>query len=122
MAYQPFERGVMLWDGADLPSIYVGLGASEDWAHYVDRFEEGDPERDPDLVPPEGLLQPVRGFGRIWREEEGIRPALGWALASEFGFAGTWQPFESGEILADPDGRVWVFYAQDPPRWEVLQR
>lgn len=120
MAYQPFEGGVMIWDGADPASIYAGLAASGDWVSRADHFREGDPESDPALVPPSGLLQPVRGFGLLWRGDENLRQALGWALAPEAGFEGTWQAFDGGYAVAGPDGRAWLFYLQGAPRWEAL--
>jgi DNA-binding beta-propeller fold protein YncE len=123
MAYQPFEGGVMIWDGADTPSIYVGLTSSGDWARYPDQFQEGDPESDPALTPPNGFSQPVRGFGLLWRGDEGLRQELGWALAPEVGFEGTWQVFAGGYAVAGPDGgMLWLFYFEGTPRWEEAAR
>ena len=122
MAHQPFEGGVMIWDSAGAPSIYVGIAASGDWVNRPDLYQEGDPESDPAFIPPEGLLQPVRGFGLLWRSDEGIRQALGWALAPEVGFEGAWQAFDGGHAVAGPDGQVWLFYFQGAPGWESLQR
>ena len=122
MAYQPFEGGAMIWDGAQSPTIYVGLSASGDWFSRLDRFQEGDPESDPTLTPPAGRLQPVRGFGRLWREDESVRQALGWALATEVGFEGTWQVFEGGYALGSLEGRWWLFYFEGASRWEEVTR
>jgi serine/threonine-protein kinase len=122
MAYQPFEGGVMIWDGAPSPTIYVGLSASGDWVNRADQFQEGDPESDATLTPPAGRLQPVRGFGRLWREDESVRQALGWALAAEVGFEGTWQVFEDGYGLGSAEGRWWLFYFEGAPRWEEVAR
>ena len=41
-------------------------------------------ETDPNLVPPNDLIQPKRGFGKIWRTIPGIQDALGWATTPEF--------------------------------------
>jgi len=30
-----------------------------------------------------GLFQPVRGFGKVWREDADLRARLGWATAPE---------------------------------------
>jgi len=122
MAYQPFEGGAMIWDGVESPTIYVGLSASGDWFSRPDQFQEGDPESDPTLTAPAGLLQPVRGFGRLWREDESVRQALGWALAAEVGFEGTWQVFEGGYALGSLEGRWWLFYFEGAPRWEEVTR
>lgn len=80
------------------------------WAIYQDTFEEGvDPESDPSIVPPESdLYQPVRGFGKLWRENEEIRDALGWGVTPEFGYV---SPYEyhllinNGELVRDPNGQ-----------------
>ncbi len=43
-----------------------------DWQGHFERFEDtwtpDEPESDPAVVPPEGLYQPIRGFGKVWRE------------------------------------------------------
>lgn len=86
-AEQHFEHGVMLWNQAE-GRIYVLF--NEDlqpaWSAYTDRWEEGDPAVDPDIEPPLGFYQPVRGFGLIWREEPGLRERLGWAIDPERGY------------------------------------
>jgi len=86
-AEQVFEHGRMFWI-RHLRQVWVmAAGADEnsgDWFCFNDAFQEGDPETDPSLVPPEGLYQPKRGFGLIWREKEGVRDRLGWALTPEF--------------------------------------
>jgi hypothetical protein len=119
LAYQPFEGGVMIWDGVDAASIYVVVNGGE-WFGRPDNFHKGDPESDPALTPPQGLYQPRRGFGLLWRGEDGLRQALGWALAAEVGLEGTAQPFEGGYAIAGPDGRLWLFYFDGAPRWEAL--
>lgn len=85
-AEQRFERGVMVWVWAE-DRIYVLYDdAAPRWQAYTDEFDEGEPASDPTLTPPPGLWQPVRGFGRIWRDESGVRDRLGWAVAPETGF------------------------------------
>ncbi len=85
---QSFERGWMFWlrhnqqvwvAELDKSGIYGG-----NWSCYYDTFQEGDPEVDSSLVPPEGLIQPHRGFGKVWRAQPTIREALGWATTPEF--------------------------------------
>ena len=87
-AEQRFENGLMLWVGDENPSIYVLYedGASPHWRVYQDNWAEGEPVNDPDIVPPDGFFQPIRGFGLTWREEPGVRERLGWAITQEFGF------------------------------------
>ncbi len=86
-AEQAFERGTMLWVATE-NRIYVlyNDGQQYAWDSYTDEWHEGMPEIDPTLVPPDGLLQPRRGFGLVWREQPGVRDRLGWALRPEAGF------------------------------------
>ena len=77
----------------------------------METWREGDPEIG-GLTPPEGLFEPVRGFGRLWREELGGPDALaGWALEPEQGYTGSVQPFEHGLMLWNPlDETVYVLW------------
>jgi hypothetical protein len=90
-AYQEFEHGRMVWIGsrdhvyvfydADIASEMAGR-----WETFEDNFNEGDPETDPSITPPEGKLQPKRGFGLVWRTHQRVRDGLGWALSPERGY------------------------------------
>jgi hypothetical protein len=52
-----------------------------------------------DVLPPPGKLVPVRGFGKLWRDNEWVRGALGFAVAPERAEAGGVQPFLDGRAL-----------------------
>jgi len=89
-AEQPFEHGRMIWledvgSGALTRIIFV-LYDDGKFALFEDTWTEGQPESDPAFVPPAGLLQPIRGFGKLWRENESVQEKLGWATAQEQGF------------------------------------
>jgi hypothetical protein len=87
-AEQHFERGTMIWI-EELDRIYVLYADdvhSPKWQGFSDDWEEGMPDRDPTLVPPEGLYQPIRGFGLVWRQNPTVRERLGWAIDEETGF------------------------------------
>ncbi len=88
-AEQPFENGVMIWLEAS-DSILV-LHQDGRWQRFEDTWSEGEPESDPDISPPDGRFQPIRGFGKLWRQQPGVRDALGWALGVELGFESTFQ-------------------------------
>jgi len=103
-AEQRFERGRMIWmesltlhDRTTGGVIFVFYDTGQ-FKRYDDTWTEGQPESDPTIVPPAGVLQPIRGFGKLWRENADIRTTLGWALSTEVGFTGAWQP-ESSESL-----------------------
>jgi hypothetical protein len=109
VAFQPFELGMMFWHG-DHDAIYV-LQQDGTWAWYEDTWEEGQPDRDPTLVPPESRYQPIRGFGKVWRESLGGADAwIGWATAEEEGFGTLIQAFVRGTLLKGANEVVYVLY------------
>jgi hypothetical protein len=125
-AIQRFEHGTMIW--VNRPTwegtqwVYV-LFEDGTYQRFLDTFQEGDPESDPTIVPPAGLYQPIRGFGKVWREGTGaqVRERLGWALAPEQGGDGAWQDFERGSMYwIGPAGRIFAIYAYDA-NWNALR-
>ena len=98
LAEEAFERGRMFWRG-DSGEIYV-LHDDHTWRAFADTWQEGQPQDDPNLTAPPGLLQPKRGFGKIWREElGGPSSQIGWATEEEQGGTGVVQAFGGGAIL-----------------------
>lgn len=99
-AEQFFEHGRMIWLqemteslGEEPTGGYIFVFRDDgSFARYDDTWIAGQPESDPALIPPEGLQQPIRGFGKLWRENSDIQAALGWALSAEMGYTGAWQP------------------------------
>jgi hypothetical protein len=94
---QPFEQGLMVWRSDDR-RIYA-LFADGTWASYPDSFREGELERDPNIYTPGELLQPVRGFGRLWRSDNALQERIGWATREEEPSLASVQFFDSGAIL-----------------------
>ena len=43
--------------------------------------------------------QPIRGFGKVWRDHEGLRDKLGWATAKETAQPAEIHAFERGTIM-----------------------
>ena len=96
---QDFQRGYMVWrEEKNLISVfYEGDG----WESYSDRWQEGMPELDPSFgPPPEGVIQPKRGFGFVWQEHPEVREGLGWAFNEERACdEAHLQEFHGGEML-----------------------
>jgi hypothetical protein len=63
-------------------------------------------ESDPSIVPPEGYYQPVRGFGKLWREE--LRSALGWALAPERSYTAQYQEADVPWSPREADALIYL--------------
>ncbi|NJL94037.1 MAG: LysM peptidoglycan-binding domain-containing protein [Anaerolineae bacterium] len=91
---QNFEGGRVLWyqlsaiGGQD--TLYV-IYNDRTWEQYPDTWTPGQPEGDPAIVPPIDREQPVRGIGKLWREQPGVQEALGWAYGPEASFQGRLQ-------------------------------
>ncbi len=102
VAEQRFENGRMFWL-QPVNQIWV-MTFDEDenpvWLVYDDTFEEGDPESDPDLEPPdEDLKQPIRGFGFLWRNNPEVKETLGWAIEDELGHSTPYEYHPGGTIV-----------------------
>lgn len=133
--YQTFERGYMLWVAPKEIYVLYSDGLTPFWTRFDDTFAEGTgqfpnpPWKDPSIDPsaPQGLYQPVRGFGRLWRNEDQhpqkavVRDRIGWGtMEFEQPYSVTKQVRNDGTIfLNDPNGRffqltpagVWQIYA-----------
>ena len=118
---QRFEGGLMVWLAAT-QQIFVLFSdqGSPAWEVYPDTFAEGVPDSDDSIVPPAERLQPVRGFGLVWRENDDVRSRLGWALEPELGYDGIIQATgtaenetiylrvrDGGILSIDPGGEGW---------------
>ncbi len=113
-AEQTFEGGKMLWRG-DKRVIYVLIDEGA-WFAFEDTYEEG-----VELTaetPPSGLLAPIRGFGKLWREQTDVRRAVGWATAPERGFTGAVEAFGGGTLIWSDAKRIFALYADG--RWEAF--
>jgi alkanesulfonate monooxygenase SsuD/methylene tetrahydromethanopterin reductase-like flavin-dependent oxidoreductase (luciferase family) len=115
-AFQAFEHGRMIWR-ADTDEIYV-LYADGSRSNYNNTWDESQPVDDPARVPPAGLYQPVRGFGKLWRTEAGLGEKMGWALAPEQGYEMWVQWFEGGTMLLGPQGEIYALF----PFWTWERR
>jgi hypothetical protein len=102
VAEQTFENGRMFWL-EPIDQIWVMVQGTDDkrsgvWMVFDNAFDEGDQEFDPAITPPEGFLQPVRGFGQLWRENDEVRGALGWATQNEIGHVSDYQYQPAGTV------------------------
>ena len=131
IAEETFEHGRMIWFRHNR-QIWVMVDNNDpatpggDWYCYNDTFQEGEPEIDPNLVPPEGLFQPRRGFGKLWRTHPDLQEALGWALTPEFELTSQYTYIaggyvENGQYIPGPgehrlttlDGQTFSFFERE---------
>lgn len=116
-AWQPFERGVMLWF-RETDQIWVLLGSNNNTLAgtvivYADSWQEG--MGNPSVSAPQGKYVPQRGFGLAWQALQGGGGApgpIGWALAPELGYDSTGMSVSGSEYLIDGPGNT--VYAVNP--------
>jgi hypothetical protein len=124
-AYEPFERGHMVWR-SDTQEIYV-LYADGSYETYEDTWREGDPVDVPGSPPP-GLHEPVRGFGNLYAHQPRVREVLGWATAPEAGYDMEVETIRGGSgrypaistYFTLPDNRVVNLYPFTTT-WEIVR-
>lgn len=125
-AAQRFEHGLMIWieaqDAYDI--LYDGFILSSGRQHMSSKLTslqilDGPLDLTPgasagnriEEAPPNGLFEPVSGFGLVWRGEvvdmEDARARLGWAVEPEYGFDTIYQCQMSC-------GSHWDCYLQGP--------
>jgi len=102
VAEQSFERGRMFWlqPAKQIWVLSTDSTGKAVWSVYEDSFVDGMSELDPTLTPPAGLIQPERGFGKLWRENTNIRAALGWANQPELGYQTRYEYHAGGSVNA----------------------
>ncbi|MBN1920466.1 MAG: hypothetical protein JW892_04430 [Anaerolineae bacterium] len=110
-AEQVFQNGHMFWwKHLDLHLVVYSQGArAGTYAMYANEWVAGEAQASCSVAVPQGFVQPVRGFGRVWCRLGADKAAIGWALALEVSFeAGNADPlvqrFERGFIFRDSDG------------------
>ncbi len=123
-AYQPFERGLMIWVSAvgnsGQSGIYVFYN-NNTYQRFVDTWREGVDPDSSGQAPPNGRFEPVRGFGKVWRESGGVRENLGWALQQEAAGSGAVQLFERGEMVyITQTGQTYIAVAGTPGTWTAV--
>ncbi len=112
-AVQSFERGSMLYIQGSPNYIYV-LTYDGRFRRYDDTWIAGvDPESGGE-TPPLGLLEPRRGFGKVWRSNPDARGALGWAINDEQGASSPLLLFDRGRAVFLPQRGESYLMSDDP--------
>ncbi len=118
MVTQPYERGQMVWieginggPGAIWVVFYDNSRQSLIWQQFYDSWTPNDPTSGGETPPP-GLVEPIRGFGKVWRENPALRNTLGWAVRPELPDSGHLQYFQNG---------AWMLYRASVDRVFILR-
>ncbi|HVC33684.1 MAG TPA: zf-HC2 domain-containing protein [Chloroflexota bacterium] len=105
---ETFQHGLMIRRD-DVRQIFV-IRDDGTWFVYPDTYQNG--EALPDVgAAPAGLFAPVGGLGKLWREQSGLRQALGWATAPEQGVSGAYQDFAAGRMVWTSDKTIYALYS-----------
>ncbi len=118
-AGEDFENGRAYWYPDNPPHVYI-IYNDHTWAGYIDTYTGTEPDHDPTIVPPAGRYQPVRGIGKTWRTQPGVRDKLGWALEPESDFTGHEQ-YVNTRAGAPPPGYKPHFYIDHGKNGLVLR-
>ncbi|MFN8529215.1 MAG: hypothetical protein U0670_11420 [Anaerolineae bacterium] len=101
-ASQSFERGTMIYISGSPGDIYA-LTSDLRFRRVPDTWTSG---VDPDslgLTPPSpGLIEPIRGFGKVWRSYADLQALIGWGTTGESGTTATMLLFEHGRAVYVP--------------------
>lgn len=97
-------------------SIYVLFDDTASAAAGPDTWVAGTDPVSTGQTPPAGLVEPQRGFGKVWRAGSGLRgrERLGWAMAAERGANGAWQPIQRGQMIWMPDPKQIFVLGEQP--------
>ncbi len=103
MAEQRFEDGWMFWlqPNSQIWVLTTNDAGKNVWSVYDDTFVDGEAESDPQIAPPENRFQPIRGFGKLWRENPEVRLAIGWALDIERGHTTQYEYHHGGSVNSE---------------------
>lgn len=129
VAEQSFQNGSMYWL-QPIKQIWVTTtdkDGKQIWLAFEDTWVDGQPEVNPTLTPPADLLQPVRGFGKLWRENKDVQALVGWASDAEFGYvtryeyraggvvnaANEYVPGKGRHVITLLDGQTMMFNEED---------
>jgi len=116
------EHSFAIGSGEIWVAIFDESEQGGEWLIFVDEWNEAqEPEVDPTLTPPADLMQPVRGFGKVWRDllTEQQREELGWATATElpvpteYRYEGSGFVNTEGEFIPRPGRHVLKGLAGD---------
>jgi hypothetical protein len=112
-ASQNYEHGGMFWVAGPPPAIYALLGSGR-FQRYDDTYNANTDPFSGGETPPNGLKEPVRGFGKVWRSNPDVRNGLGWATTDEAGNNATIQLFDRGQMVFLPQRGEVITLIYDP--------
>jgi hypothetical protein len=120
-AYQPFAGGFMMWR-ADTQQIYAVYDGGT-YEIFPDTYVEGE-DIGVEEEAPDGFFAPIRGFGKVWASNPGVRETLGWATGIEQGYNATVELLlvtnrPNTVLIVRPDGNILRL---DAFGWDLIEQ
>jgi hypothetical protein len=112
-AVQTYEHGLMIYV-AEQPGIIYALFSDGTFKRYADTWVEGTDPNNGGETPPTGLIEPARGFGKVWRDNPEVREGLGWAVTEEAGSDSRELLFERGRLIYMPQRYQTIAIIESP--------
>ena len=116
LSEQTYQGGGML-ARADADEVIVLVRGDGRWSSFANGWRPGDVLAPIGARPP-GTLEPLRGFGRVWRDQPSVRLQLGWPVYEERGGEASLQRFERGLLIQSPHGVLYALF--DDGTWRTL--
>jgi hypothetical protein len=113
---QSFQGGAML-ARADSNEVLVLIRSTGRWSSYANGWRPGEVLGPVGSRPP-GTLEPLRGFGKVWRDQPSVKLQLGWAVYEERSAEASVQRFERGTLMRSAHGVLYALF--DDGSWRTL--
>ena len=123
-AYQPFERGLMIWASASGNRIYGLQNEGNLYISYENGYTDNYKDKQPDV--PDGLRRPENWFNWMFYKTNAPignwESAIGWATARINEGDRTIQFDDSGRFYIDTaNGAVYQFSGGDSGTWALIK-
>ena len=117
LAWQPFERGVMMWfSGTNQIWVFFDTGNGAGYVRYYgDTFSGTNYEGWSENC----SISPIRGFGRVYFENE-LYNDIGCAMSQEVGYQGANTPPSSGRLQVDGPGNTLYRVNRNNHTWVTV--
>jgi hypothetical protein len=116
LSEQSFQGGAML-ARADSNEVLILVRSTGRWSSHANGWRPGEVLAPVGPRPP-GTLEPLRGIGKVWREQPSVKLQLGWAVYEERTAEATLQRFERGTLIRGPHGVLYALF--DDGTWRAL--
>lgn len=116
LSEQAFQGGAML-RRADGNQVFALIRSNNRWSSYGNTWRPGEVLASAGARPP-GTLEPLRGFGKVWREQPAVKLELGWPVYDERAALGSFQSFAHGTLVRSAYGVVYALL--DDGTWRTL--